>query len=158
MSKKKLQFNIFEHGDFKLPSTKKMKKWVKAAIERDTELNVMFVGEEEGRAMNAQYRHKDYATNVLTFDYQHEPVAIADLVICVPVLIKESKAQNKSFDEHLAHLLIHGTLHAHGYDHTEYADANVMEDKEIGALLKLGFKNPYEDRILLKGKKLKLEF
>ena len=158
MSKKKLQFNIFEHGDFKLPSTKKMKKWVKATIERDTELNVMFVGEEEGRAMNAQYRHKDYATNVLTFDYQHEPVAIADLVICVPVLIKESKAQNKSFDEHLAHLLIHGALHAHGYDHMEYADANVMEDKEIGALLKLGFKNPYEDRILLKGKKLKLKF
>ena len=158
MSKKKLQFNVFEHGDFKLPSTKKMKKWVKAAIERDTELNVMFVGEEEGRAMNAQYRHKDYATNVLTFDYQHEPVAIADLVICVPVLIKESEAQNKSFDEHLAHLLIHGALHAHGYDHMEYVDANVMEDKEIGALLKLGFKNPYEDRILLKGKKLKLKF
>ena len=87
MSKSKLKLNIFEHGEFKLPSKKKMKKWVKAAIERDTELNVMFVGEEEGREMNAQYRHKDYATNVLTFDYQHEPVAIADLVICVPVLI-----------------------------------------------------------------------
>ena len=90
MSKLKLKLNIFEHGEFKLPSKKKMKKWVKAAIERDTELNVMFVGEEEGREMNAQYRHKDYATNVLTFDYQHEPVAIADLVICVPVLIKEA--------------------------------------------------------------------
>ncbi len=158
MTKKKLQLNVFEHGHFKLPSAKKMKKWVSAAIERDTELNVMFVGEQEGREMNAQYRHKDYATNVLTFDYQHEPTAVADLVICVPVLVKEAKAQNKSFDEHLAHLLIHGALHAHGYDHMEYAEANVMEDKEIGALLKLGFDNPYEDRILLKGKKLKLQF
>lgn len=158
MSKLKLKLHIFEHGEFKLPSKKKMKKWVKAAIERDTELNVMFVGEEEGREMNAQYRHKDYATNVLTFDYQHEPVAIADLVICVPVLIKEAKNQNKSFDEHLAHLLIHGTLHAHGYDHMEYNEANVMEDKEIGALLELGFDNPYEDRILLTGKKKKLRF
>lgn len=158
MSKSKLKLNIFEHGEFKLPSKKKMKKWVKAAIERDTELNVMFVGEEEGREMNAQYRHKDYATNVLTFDYQHEPVAIADLVICVPVLIKEAKNQNKSFDEHLAHLLIHGTLHAHGYDHMKYNEANVMEDKEIGALLELGFDNPYEDRILIKGKKRKFSF
>ena len=108
--------------------------------------------------MNAQYRHKDYATNVMTFDYQHEPVAIADLVICVPVLIKEAKNQNKSFDEHLAHLLIHGTLHAHGYDHMEYNEANMMEDKEIGALLELGFDNPYEDRILLTGKKKKFHF
>ena len=146
MSKSKLKLNIFEHGEFKLPSKKKMKKWVKAAIE------------EEGRERNAQYRHKDYATNVLTFDYQHEPVAIADLVICVPVLIKEAKNQNKSFDEHLAHLLIHGTLHAHGYDHMEYNEANVMEDKEIGALLELGFDNPYEDRILLTGKKKKFHF
>ena len=153
MSKKKLKLNIFEHGDFKLPSKKKMKKWMEAALEWDAEINVMFVGEEEGREMNAQYRHKDYATNVLTFDYQHEPVAIADLVICVPVLIKESEAQNKSFDEHLAHLLIHGALHAHGYDHMEYHETDVMEDKEIRALLKLGFDNPYEDRIVIKGKR-----
>lgn len=151
----KLKFNVFEHGDFKLPSKKKMKKWVKASIERDTQLNVMFVEEAEGREMNAHYRHKDYATNVLTFDYQHEPEAIADLVVCVPVLIREAKKQNKSFDEHLAHLLIHGTLHAHGYDHMEYHEADVMEDKEIRALLKLGFDNPYEDRIVLKGKRKK---
>ena len=111
----KLKFNVFEHGDFKLPSKKKMKKWVKAGIERDTQLNVMFVEEAEGREMNAHYRHKDYATNVLTFDYQHEPETIADLVVCVPVLIREAKKQNKSFEEHLAHLLIHGTLHAHAH-------------------------------------------
>lgn len=151
----KLKFNVFEHGDFKLPSKKKMKKWVKAAIERDTQLNVMFVEEAEGCEMNAHYRHKDYATNVLTFDYQHEPEAIADLVVCVPVLIREAKKQNKSFEEHLAHLLIHGTLHAHGYDHMEYHETDVMEDKEIRALLKLGFDNPYEDRIVIKGKRKK---
>ena len=91
----------------------------------------------------------------MTFDYQHEPEAIADLVVCVPVLIREAKKQNKSFEEHLAHLLIHGTLHAHGYDHMEYHETDVMEDKEIRALLKLGFDNPYEDRIVIKGKRKK---
>ena len=145
----KLKAHFVKHGEFDLPRKKTMKKWMKAAIERDTELNIVFVDAEEGRAMNAQYRHKDYATNVLTFDYQHEPEAIADLVVCVPVLIKEAAEQNKTFEEHLAHLLIHGVLHAHGYDHMNEAEADVMEDKEIAALMRLGFDNPYEDRELI---------
>ena len=146
----KLKAHFVKHGKFELPRKKTMKKWMKAAIERDTELNIVFVDAEEGEAMNSQYRHKHYATNVLTFDYQHEPVAIADLIVCVPVLIREAGEQNKSFEEHLAHLLIHGALHAHGYDHMNYEEADVMEDKEIAALVRLGFANPYEDRILLK--------
>ena len=145
----KLKAHFVKHGEFDLPRKKTMKKWMKAAIERDTELNIVFVDAEEGRAMNAQYRHKDYATNVLTFDYQHEPEAIADLVVCVPVLIKEAAEQNKTFEEHLAHLLIHGVLHAHGYDHMNETEADVMEDKEIAALMRLGFDNPYEDRVLI---------
>lgn len=135
-----------ENGEFDLPSEDTMRTWIEACIERDTTLNVLFVDEDEGFALNSQYRHKDYATNVLTFDYQHEPEAIADLAICVPVLVREAKEQEKSFEEHLAHLLIHGALHAHGYDHMNDEEAEVMETKEIKALMKLGFDNPYADR------------
>lgn len=145
----KLTVQFMENGDFELPSEETMAKWIEAAIERDTTLNVLFVDAEEGQALNSQFRHKDYATNVLTFDYQHEPEAIADLAICVPVLIRESQEQEKSFEEHLAHLLIHGALHAHGYDHMNDEDAEVMEMKEIKALMSLGFDNPYADRELV---------
>ena len=146
MSKLTVQF--MENGEFDLPSEDTMRTWIAACIERDTTLNVLFVDEDEGFALNSQYRHKDYATNVLTFDYQHEPEAIADLAICVPVLVREAKEQEKSFEEHLAHLLIHGALHAHGYDHMNDDEAEVMETKEIKALMKLGFDNPYADREL----------
>ncbi len=144
MSKLTVQF--MENGEFDLPSEDTMRTWIEACIERDTTLNVLFVDEDEGFALNSQYRHKDYATNVLTFDYQHEPEAIADLAICVPVLVREAKEQEKSFEEHLAHLLIHGALHAHGYDHMSDEEAEVMETKEIKALMQLGFDNPYADR------------
>lgn len=145
-----LEITVMENAEFEgLPSDETMQKWIEAAIERDTELSILFVEEEEGRAMNAQYRHKDYATNVLTFDYQHEPVAMADLVICVPVLIREANEQEKTFEEHLAHLLIHGALHAHGYDHMDDEEAEIMEEKEIRAMLALGFPNPYADRELI---------
>ena len=144
MSKLTVQF--MENGEFDLPSEDTMRTWIEACIERDTTLNVLFVHEDEGFALNSQYRHKDYATNVLTFDYQHEPEAIADLAICVPVLVREAKEQEKSFEEHLAHLLIHGALHAHGYDHMNDEEAEVMETKEIKALMQLGFDNPYADR------------
>ncbi len=145
----KLTVQFMENGDFELPSEETMAKWIEAAIERDTTLNVLFVDAEEGQALNSQYRHKDYATNVLTFDYQHEPEAIADLAICVPVLIRESQEQEKSFEEHLAHLLIHGALHAHGYDHMNDEEAEVMETKEIKSLMSLGFDNPNADRELV---------
>ena len=91
MSKLTVQF--MENGEFDLPSEDTMRTWIAACIERDTTLNVLFVDEDEGFALNSQYRHKDYATNVLTFDYQHEPEAIADLAICVPVLVREAKSK-----------------------------------------------------------------
>lgn len=141
-----LSIDVMINGEFELPSEETMQKWIESAIERDTELTILFVDEEEGFQLNSQYRHKDYATNVLTFDYQHEPVAVADLVICVPVLIREAKEQEKTFEEHLAHLLIHGALHAQGYDHMEDDEAEEMEMKEIKALMALGFDNPYADR------------
>ncbi|EJX05387.1 protein belonging to Uncharacterized protein family UPF0054, partial [gut metagenome] len=117
------------------------------AIEKDTEITVRFVEEEEGRELNNTYRHKDYATNVLTFDYTRDPVVTADVVICVPVLERQAKEQNKEFKHHLAHLLIHAVLHAHGYDHLNEDEAEIMEARETEIMQSLKFPNPYSDRI-----------
>ena len=119
-------------------------KWVGFALARPGEIAVRIVGEAEGRAMNAQYRHKDYATNVLTFDYSREPVVAADLVLCGPVVEREAREQGKTLEAHYAHLLVHGTLHAQGYDHeTGERDALRMEALEILLLAALGYANPY---------------
>ena len=100
--------------------------------------------EAEARALNAQYRHRDYATNVLTFDYEREPVIMADLVLCGPVVEREAREQGKPLQAHYAHLLVHGTLHAQGYDHeTNERDALEMEALEVLLLGALGFPNPY---------------
>lgn len=104
------------------------------------------MGLEEGQELNKTYRSKDYATNVLTFDYQHEPTAQADIVICTPVLAREAKEQNKSFRAHLAHLLVHSTLHAQGWDHETDDEAEEMEAREREIMHTLGFPNPYSDR------------
>ena len=130
-----------------LPAKKTMERWMKRAVERDTEVTVRFVDEEEGRMLNSTYRHKDYATNVLTFDYTQEPIVTADIVICVPVLERQAVEQNKEFRAHLAHLLIHAVLHAHGYDHLNEEEAEEMEARETEIMLSLKFPNPYSDRI-----------
>jgi probable rRNA maturation factor len=122
----------------------KVARWVGHALARPGELAVRIVGEEEGRALNRQYRGKDYATNVLTFDYTREPVVAADLVLCAPVVEREAREQGKSLADHYAHLLVHGTLHAQGYDHERgERDALEMEALEILLLGALGFANPY---------------
>ena len=108
------------------------------------EITVRIVGEEEGRELNKSYRKKDYATNVLTFDYAQEPVVVADLVLCAPVVAREAKEQGKTLAAHYAHLLVHGTLHAQGWDHeTSEVDAEEMEAYEVAILAGLGLKNPY---------------
>ena len=129
-----------------LPPESTMTRWVAAAAERPVERTIRFVDEDEGFERNSHYRHKDYATNVLTFDYQHEPVVQADLVICVPVLVRQAAEQGKTFLAHLCHLIVHGTLHAHGYDHMTDEQANIMEPLEIKILKSLGFEDPYQDR------------
>jgi len=126
-----------------LPAAR-VRRWVAFALARPAELSVRIVGEEEGRALNRQYRGKDYATNVLTFDYAREPVVLADLVLCAPVVEREAREQGKALQAHYAHLLVHGTLHAQGWDHeTSERDALAMEALEILLLAALGFGNPY---------------
>ncbi len=117
---------------------------IRHALALDAEITVRIVGEEEGRELNKSYRKKDYATNVLTFDYAQEPVVMADLVLCAPVVAREAKEQGKTLAAHYAHLLVHGALHAQGWDHeTSKADAAEMEDYEVEILSGLGVRNPY---------------
>ncbi len=121
----------------------KVARWIRHALQCDAEITVRIVDAEEGQALNRDYRKKDYATNVLTFDYTQEPVVTADLVLCAPVVAKEAKEQGKTLQEHYAHLLVHGALHAQGWDHDEEEDAQVMELRESEIMARLGFENPY---------------
>ena len=119
-------------------------RWIRHALERDGEITVRIVDAKEGQALNRDYRKKDYATNVLTFDYAQAPVVSADLVLCAPVVAQEAQAQGKTLQAHYAHLIVHGTLHAQGWDHeTSSADAKAMETREAQVLAGLGFANPY---------------
>ena len=123
----------------------KVARWIRHALAMDAEITVRIVGAEEGQQLNRDYRHKDYATNVLTFDYQQEPTVAADLVLCAPVVEREAREQNKTLEEHYAHLLVHGALHAQGWDHeTSEQDAEEMEAYETEILTGLGFADPYE--------------
>ena len=122
----------------------KVMRWVRHALASDAEITVRVVDTEEGQQLNRAYREKDYPTNVLTFDYAQEPVILADLVLCAPVVEREAREQNKSLQEHYAHLLVHGTLHAQGWDHeTSEEDAQEMEDYETAILQELGYADPY---------------
>lgn len=127
-------------------SAPRMRRMVLAALSTrcaTAELTVMIVGQAEGRRLNAAYRHKDYATNVLTFDYTLPPAVLADLVICLPVVSKEARSQKKAIDHHAAHLLIHGSLHACGLDHLNDQEAEQMEALEVAILRRFRIANPY---------------
>jgi len=118
-------------------------RWIRHALACDAQITVRIVDEVEGRALNRDYRHRDYATNVLTFGYDGTPLS-ADLVLCAPVIAREARAQRKELQAHYAHLIVHGSLHAQGWDHeTGAADARRMEAREKQILAGLGFDDPY---------------
>jgi probable rRNA maturation factor len=122
----------------------KVVRWIRAGLELPAAITVRIVGEEEGRTLNREYRQKDYATNVLTFDYAQEPEIEADLVLCAPVVEREAREQKIDLAAHYAHLLVHGTLHAQGYDHEDDGpEAACMEARETAVLAQLGFADPY---------------
>lgn len=129
------------------PQRVQVRAWVKAAMEEDVEradITVRFVEEDEGRLLNQSFRHRDYATNVLSFTYAEGPDLAGDLVICLPVLQREAVEQSKSLEAHAAHLIVHGCLHLQGWDHeTSDADAEAMEGRERQVLAALGYADPY---------------
>jgi len=129
-----------------LITKRKVGNWIKKALQENATITVRFVGQAESKKLNANYRNKDYATNILTFPYELQNVIdhlSADLVICLPVLEKEAKQQKKTFEQHLIHLIVHGTLHAQGFDHEDEVEAEAMEQLEISILKKLKQANPY---------------
>lgn len=126
-----------------LPAQRTIARWVGAALQRDAELTLRFVGAREGRRLNREFRRRDYATDVLTFDYAHRPVATADIVICVPVVRLAARDRGRTLRDHLAHLIVHGTLHAQGFTHELTTDARRMERLELQILAGLGIADPY---------------
>lgn len=124
----------------------RLRRLALAALERDASLTVRFVGVPEGRELNHHYRGRDRATNVLTFTYDLPDRCHADIVICTPVVRDEAKRQHKPFDDHLAHLLVHGVLHAQGYEHEDEDEARCMEALETAILRRFRIRDPYTPR------------
>jgi probable rRNA maturation factor len=129
----------------------KVRRWVQAALLGPADITVRVVDAAEGQVLNRDYRAKDYATNVLTFAYNEgeelaadEPVQ-ADIILCTDVLQREAQEQKKTVEEHTAHLVVHGVLHAQGYDHEHEEEAGEMEHLERDILEALGFPNPYDE-------------
>jgi len=141
-----LQFGRFPNAAAHraLLNKRRVSGWIEPALKHPAEIAIRIVGEDEAQALNLQYRGRDYPTNVLTFDYAREPWVSADLVLCGPVVEREAREQGKTLEAHYVHLLVHGTLHAQGYDHeTNERDALEMEALEILLLASQGYANPY---------------
>jgi len=151
MQKNKLTLSV-QYADPRLkesvPRTR-IRRWIQAALFAPAELTIRFVDAAEGQTLNRDYRGKDYATNVLTFAYTEDDASEAtqaDIILCTDVLQKEAGEQKKPVLDHAAHLIVHGVLHAQGYDHEEEEEATEMETLETEILAGLGFGNPYADR------------
>ena len=136
-----------------IPTRPTLRRWVLLALGaagneagndagNDAQLTLRFVGSAEGRRLNRGFRGRDYATNVLTFDYTRQPLA-ADIVLCMPVVAREAREQGKTLRAHLAHLVIHGVLHARGFDHQRPRQATAMESRERALLAQLRIADPY---------------
>jgi len=132
------------------PDQEQIQSWVDAALagfNRDTEIVVRIVDEQESARLNEQYRHKHGPTNILSFPFEAPPNIeldlLGDLVVCAPVLKKEALEQQKALADHWAHIIVHGVLHLLGYDHIDETEAELMENKEIAILNTLNIKNPY---------------
>jgi probable rRNA maturation factor len=133
----------YAHAAGPLPVRATLRRWARAALERDADVTLRFVGAREGRALNARWRGRDYATNVLTFVYDDAVPLAGDVVLCVPVLRREARALRTTARAHFAHLVVHGMLHLQGYEHDTDARAAVMEARESAILRALRYPDPY---------------
>ena len=148
-----LELDLQVASEASTPSEAQLRLWCEMGLRQrtaDSEMTIRLVDEAEGRELNHTWRHKDYATNVLSFpaDVPDELLDIpllGDLVICVPVVAREAAEQGKALDAHWAHLVIHGCLHLLGYDHIDDAEADEMEALERELLAQLGYPDPYAD-------------
>ena len=129
-----------------LPAPRTLRRWAGAALERDVRATLRFVGLAEGRTLNALYRGKDHATNVLTFVYDDAVPLAGDIVLCVPVVRREAMAGGRALRAHCAHLVVHGMLHLQGHDHATRREAERMEARETRLLARLGYDDPYAPR------------
>lgn len=151
MTSKRLNLSVqYACNQGGLPSRPQIRAWVRAALDVDEKrggrITIRFVEPEEGQSLNNDYRGKDYATNVLSFPYEVEPVVAGDLVICATVVEREAAEQEKTLEAHYAHLIVHGILHLQGYDHEiGENEALLMENKERTILAQLGFSDPYRN-------------
>jgi probable rRNA maturation factor len=123
-----------------------VRRWVRGALEGSAEIALRVVDAREGLALNRDFRGKAYATNVLTFDYAREPRVVADIVLCAEVIEHEARDERKPLADHYAHMVVHGVLHAQGFDHERAADARRMRSREIEILAALGVPDPYRPR------------
>ncbi|OQA33624.1 MAG: Endoribonuclease YbeY [Betaproteobacteria bacterium ADurb.Bin341] len=131
-----------------LPLRAEFRRWARAALAGGGQITIRLVNVEEGRELNREYRHKDYATNVLSFPYDTEPRLLGDLVICPEVVVREAVEQGKTLESHYAHLVVHGMLHLQGYDHeTGEQDALAMENEETRIMAALGYPDPYNNEV-----------
>jgi probable rRNA maturation factor len=130
-------------GTRRAPAPALVRKWAQAALEHDAQITVRIAGREEARRLNRGYRGRNYATNVLTFVMRDAPPYAADLVLCAPVVAREAREQGKRLSAHYAHLIVHGVLHAQGYDHAADTEASIMEPLESRIVMKLGYPDPY---------------
>jgi probable rRNA maturation factor len=137
-----VQFAVAASG---LPTLTSVRRWARAAQERECVVTVRFVGTREGQTLNALYRGRDYATNVLAFVYDEQSPLTGDIVLCAPVLRHEARGQGKRLTDHCAHLVVHGMLHLQGYDHDTVRAARAMEAREAAILGGLGMTDPYAE-------------
>lgn len=133
-----------------VPAENLISHWASSALPNDNdniEISIRIVERQEIQTLNKQYRHKDKATNVLSFPADLpedcEIELLGDIAICADVVEDEAEQQNKTLHAHWSHMVIHGVLHLLGYDHIDDDDAKQMEEKEISILDELGFANPY---------------
>ena len=142
-----LQLSVIGRDKFAgLPARSTLRRWVQMALQHDAQLSLVFVDSSAGRRLNREFRGRDYATNVLTFAYARKPQVAADIVLCTPVLRREAHQGKRSLRSHVAHLVIHGVLHAQGFDHESRREALAMQTREQQLLARLRISDPYADQ------------